>query len=227
MIMRKNIYLIFLFISVSLFTSCKDSANDPQPGDNITVSLAIDKGLNKIGADTIVLDTVKILLKDIKFRQATGDSSNVKVGPIVVKLNLNGTPTEFAAGNVIAGNYSKIKFRLHKPEDSDIISDLEFKGGSSGDLRYSVIVKGKFNGVSFIYKSTKTATQEVNLKNSINLTSDVKTNVTLSVDVNSWFYKGTVVLDPNNTANKNDIDNNIKDSFKKAFRDSNKNSIAD
>jgi hypothetical protein len=45
--------------------------------------------------------------------------------------------------------------------------------------------------------------------------------------VNSWFYKGTVVLDPNNTVNKNDIDNNIKDSFKKAFRDSNKDGIAD
>lgn len=227
MIMRKYIYLIFLFISVSLFKSCNDSANDPQPWDNITVSLAIDKGLNKIGNDTIVLDTVKILLKDIKFRQATGDSSNVKVGSVVVKLNLNGTPTEFAAGNVIAGNYSKIKFRLHKPEDADVISDPEFKAGSSGDLRYSVIVKGKFNGVPFIYKSTKTATQEVNLKNSINLTNDVKTNVTLSVNVNSWFYKGTVVLDPNNTVNKNDIDNNIKDSFLKAFRDSNKDGIAD
>ena len=67
----------------------------------------------------------------------------------------------------------------------------------------------------------------MNLKNSINLTNDVKTNVTLSVDVNSWFYKGTVVLDPNNTANKNDIDNNIKDSFLKAFRDNNKDGIAD
>lgn len=225
--MRKYISLFFLLISTNLFISCQDSTNDPQPGNNIIVSLAIDKGLNKIGADTIVLDTVKILLKDIKFRQATGDSSNVKVGPIVVKLNLNGTPTEFAAGNVTAGNYSKIKFRLHKPEDADIISDPEFKAGSSGDLRYSVIVKGKFNGVPFIYKSTKTATQDVNLKNSINLTNDVKTNVTLSVDVNSWFYTGTVVLDPNNTVNKNDIDNNIKDSFKKAFRDSNKDGIAD
>lgn len=225
--MQKYIYLIFLFISLSLFTSCQDSANDPQPGDNITVSLAIDKGLNKIGADAIILDTVKILLKDIKFRQAAGDSSNVKVGPLVVKLNLNGTPTEFAAGNVIAGNYSKIKFRLHKPEDADVISDPEFKAGSSGDLRYSVIVKGKFNGVSFVYKSTKTATQEVNLKNSINLTGEVKTNVTLSVDVNSWFYKGNVILDPTNTVNKNDIDNNIKDSFKKAFRDSNKDGISD
>ncbi len=227
MIMRKYIFFLFLFISVSLFISCKESSIDPQPGDNITVSLAIDKGLNKIGADTIVLDTVKILLKDIKFRQATGDSSNVKVGPIVVKLNLNGTPTEFAASNVLAGNYSKIKFRLHKPEDADVISDPEFKAGSSGDLRYSVIVKGKFNGLLFVYKSTKTATQDVNLKNSVNLTNDVKTNVTLTVNVNSWFYKGTVVLDPNNAANKNDIDNNIKDSFKKAFRDSNKDGIAD
>ncbi|MFH1195383.1 MAG: hypothetical protein V1720_06700 [bacterium] len=227
MIMRKYTSFIFLFVTVSLFTSCDNSIENTPALDNVTVSLAMDNGLNKIADDTIVLDTVKILLKDIKFRQAAGDSSNVKVGPIVVKLNLNGTPTEFAAGHVIAGNYSKIKFRLHKPEDSEIISDPEFKAGSSGELRYSAIVKGKFNGASFIYKSTKTATQEMELKNSINLTKDVKTNVTLTVDVNSWFHKGTVILDPNDSANQNDIDNNIKDSFKKAFRDSNKDGVAD
>ncbi len=227
MIGRKYIYFIFLFTSLILLTSCKDSTNNTQAGDNITVSLALDKGLNKIGSDPIVLDTVKILLKDIKFRQATGDSSNVKVGPMVVYLNLNGIPTEFAAGIVIAGDYDKIKFRLHKPDDNEIISDPEFIAGSTGELRYSVIVKGKYYGVPFIYKSTKTATQEVNLKNYVHLTNDVKTNVTLSVDVNSWFYKDALVLDPNNTANRNDIDNNIKDSFKKAFRDSNKDGIAD
>ncbi len=225
--MQKSIYLLFLIISASLFTNCHDSPTDSPPGNNITVSLAIDNGLNKIGIDVIVLDTVKILLKDIKFRQAAGDSSNVKVGPMVVKLNLTGTPTEFAAGNAVAGNYSKIKFRLHKPEDVDVISDPEFKSGISGDQRFSVIVKGKFNGTPFIYNSTKTATQEVNLKSAINLTADVKTNVTLSVDVNSWFHRGLLILDPTNTANKNDIDNNIKDSFKKAFRDVNKDGIAD
>lgn len=225
--MKLSIYLLLLFISVNLLTGCSDSTNNPQAGENISVALAFDKGLNKTGSDPIVLDSVKILLKDIKFRQAVGDSSNVKVGPMVVHLNLNGVPTEFAAGLVIAGNYSKIKFRLHKPEESDVILDPEFIAGSSGDLRYSVIVKGRFNGVPFIYKSSKTATQEVNFKNSINITDDVKTFVTLSVDVNSWFYKDTLVLDPNNISNKNDIDNNIKDSFKKAFRDNNKDGIAD
>lgn len=224
---RINIYLTFLFTSLILITSCKDSTTNSTAGDNITVSLALDKGLNKIASDPIVLDTVKILLKDIKFRQATGDSSNVKVGPMVVHLNLNGNPTEFAAGIVIAGNYDKIKFRLHKPEAGDIISDTEFIAGTSGELRYSVIIKGTYNGVPFIYKSTKTATQEVNLKNYVNLTAEVKTNVTLSVDANSWFYKDTVVLDPNNIDNQNDIDNYIKDSFKKAFRDANKDGIAD
>ncbi|MDP2412446.1 hypothetical protein [Daejeonella sp.] len=224
---RKYISLTFLFTFLIFLTSCKDSINDSQAGDNVTVSLAMDKGLNKIGSDPIVLDTVKILLKDIKFRQSNGDSSNVKVGPMVAHLNLNGIPTEFAAGKILAGNYDKIKFRLHKPEAGDIISDPEFIAGSSGELRYSVIVKGTYNGVPFIYKSTKTATQEVNLKNYVNLNAEVKTNVTLSVDVNFWFYKDAVVLDPNNIINQNDIDNNIKDSFKKAFRDANKDGIAD
>ena len=43
-------------------------------------------------------------------------------------------------------------------------------------------------------------------------------NLTITVDPYSWFYDGDTFSDP---ANENDIDNKIKDSFKKCFRDSN------
>lgn len=225
--MKKIILLFLLFTSFTLFISCTDSSNNPQNGENITVSIALHNALNKIGTSPIVLDTVKILLKDVKFRHSTGDSANVSIGPVVVYLNLDGTATEFASGTIAADEYDKIKFRLHKPEPGDVISDPEFTTGLSGEFRYSAIVKGTYNGFPFTYRSTKTATQEIIFNNLIVLSSSVKTNVTLSVDVNSWFYKGGLALDPDAAANHNDIDNNIKDSFKKAFRDTNKDGIAD
>jgi hypothetical protein len=218
---------ILFFIAVGLFTGCKDSSTGVVPGENVSVSLAADKGLNKNAVDVIILDTVKILLRDIKFSKSLSDSANIKIGPMVIKLNLDGTPTEFAAGIIPAGNYSKIKFRIHKLEDGEVPPDPEFLEGYAQTLRYSVIVKGRYNGVAFIYKSTKSAHQEVDFKKLVDLSVDFRSNVTLSVDVNSWFFKGDLVLNPNIADNFNDIDNNIKDSFKKAFKDNNRDGIAD
>jgi len=42
------------------------------------------------------------------------------------------------------------------------------------------------------------------------------------VDPPNWFYKDNVLMDPNDSANENDINNNIEHSFKKCFRDDDK-----
>ncbi|MBN8547088.1 MAG: hypothetical protein J0L60_13235 [Ignavibacteria bacterium] len=214
-------------LMVLVAPGCKDNSTGTAPGDNVTVSMAKENSISKIPAEVLVLDTVKILLRDIKFSKPTGDSSNVKIGPMVIKLNLNGTPTEFAAGRIDATDYGKIKFRIHKLEDTELVPDPEFIDGFSPALRYSVIVKGRLNGIPFIYKSSKSAKQEVDFKKVLRFANDQRTNVTLFVDVNTWFLKGTAFLDPTNAANFNDIDNNIKDSFKKAYRDNDKNGIED
>ena len=51
--------------------------------------------------------------------------------------------------------------------------------------------------------------------------------MTITVEPLSWFIKNGTVLNPNDEANENDIDNNIKDSFNKAFRDNNHDGIGD
>ena len=52
-------------------------------------------------------------------------------------------------------------------------------------------------------------------------------NLTITVDPYSWFYKDEVLLDPTDPANENDIDNNIKESFKEAYEDADHNGKED
>ena len=73
-------------------------------------------------------------------------------------MNLNGITTDFAVSNIPAGVYDEIKFKLHQIEGSEIPPDPEFK---DGDERYSVIVKGSYNSIPFVYKSKKSANQEL------------------------------------------------------------------
>ena len=201
------------------FTACDTTENTSG-----TVSLSFSKGttLLKINDNIIELDTVKILIRDIKIKSKSGtDSSSIKVGPFVVKLNLTGSTTDFAVSGIPANSYDRIKFEIHKIEASETLSDPEFREGTDESLRYSVIVKGKYNTVPFIYKSRKSAKQDLHLENPVTVDENGVANLTITVDPFTWFTDGTNILDPTNPENENDIDNNIKESFKKAFRDNN------
>ncbi|HEY5534403.1 MAG TPA: hypothetical protein VIL99_05660 [Ignavibacteria bacterium] len=230
----RYIFIIFLFLLVSAtFYSCNDNSTNPAI-DNFELSYTSSRDTVLTDASNIlILDTVKILLKDIKLNVAsTGDSSNFKVGPYVLFLNLTSSNltssvNSIGTGFIPAGSYDKIQFEVHKLETNETPPDPDFRD-SLGN--YSVVVKGRFNGTPFVYKSTKSAKQKINYPTIVTLYTETKTNVTLLIRPQIWFMKDNDYLDPNNTANWSDIDNNIKDNIKgnfKAFKDNNKDGIPD
>jgi hypothetical protein len=159
-------------------------------------------------------------LRDIKIKNQSGNGElNVKAGPFVVHLNLGGMTTNFAVANIPPGSYDRIRFRVHKLEVSETPPDPEFREGSDSSKRYSVIVKGEYNSVPFVYKSKKSAHQDIKLETPLVVEENSDANLTITVDPLSWFYKNDVLMDPTEAANENDIDNNIEHSFKKCFRD--------
>ena len=217
--------LISFFSAIILFTAC-----DTAETNNSTVSLSFYSGqsLSKTLDDTIELDTVKILIRDIKIKNQSGNNEpNLKVGPFVVYLELSGMTTDFTVTDIPLGSYDRVRFSVHKIEASETPPDPEFKEGNDSSLRYSVIVKGKYNSADFIYKSRKSAHQDLKLETPIEVDENEIANLTITVDPFSWFSDGTTLLDPTDPANENDIDNNIKDSFKKCFRDDNHDGVAE
>ena len=213
----RSFAIIVSLFALTFFTGC-DTAETTDA--TISISFSPSNITQKISDDTIQLDTVKILLRDIKIKNQSGnDEINIKVGPFVVYLNLSGMTTDFAVGDVLPGSYDRIRFRVHTLEDSETPPDPEFKEGS---LRYSVIVKGMHNSIPFVYKSKKSAHQDLKLEIPILVADNSTANLTITVDPLNWFYKDNVLMDPNDPANENDINNNIEHSFKKCFRDDDK-----
>ncbi|MBX2989849.1 MAG: hypothetical protein KF749_01635 [Bacteroidetes bacterium] len=225
--MKKQIVSALVLAAVTLTGCSKESITSPTDGENFSLSIASPSSVQKTGG-ALTIESAKILVKNIKFHQFPSDNGvDVKVGPFAVTLNLNGPVHQVAASNVPVGKYDRIRFRLHKPEDFEPIPDQEFREGESGQLRYSVIVRGTYNGQSFVFKSRQNASQEIRLTTPLSVTNDEIVNVTLVVDPESWFVRNGQALDPTVPGNAQTIDDAIKASFSAGFKDNDRNGRPD
>jgi len=226
--LEKSYLIIILFLSVFLimgyiFSGCStNNVVDDNSSDNLTLSV---KSNNQVDnpANTLTISSAKFLVKEIEFEtEGSSNSHEYEIGPYVVNLNMSGMLIEIIKGNIPSGRYEKIKFEIHKPEDNEPIPDPEFREGSSGQQRYSVIAKGTFNGVNFVYKSRQSINMKLTFQNLINITSTSAFNITAIVNPYKWFYANGNYIDPSNPNNANTIDNNIKNSFENIFEDNDK-----
>lgn len=225
------IKFLSVFAIMISFTSCDTTENKSAV---VSLNFASGSGLSKTNVDAIELTEVKILLRDVKLEHddeedfesdsqsyENDDEEYIKVGPFVVNLNLSGITTDFVVSGIPAGVYEEVKFKIHQIQGSEVPPDPEFKDGEDNSHRYSVIVKGNYNGEPFIYKSRKPAHQYLELNPPLSLEENADASLTITVDPYNWFYKNDVLLNPTDSSNVNDIDNNIAQSFKKAFKDDN------
>jgi hypothetical protein len=221
---QKMIKLIFTAALTLIFAACSDSSTNPSGtnDNNVSMSVKLDEGA---GDNSIVITEAKALITNVEVEtEPSGVSHSVRINPFVIYFNTSGAVITVTSGTVPPGSYSKIKFKLHKPEDWETPPDPEFKEGTSGNQRYSFIIKGLYNGNSFVYKSRKSVNLVVNFSRPVNF-SNTNTNITVLVNPLIWFNNGS--LDPRDPSNEDEIDDNIKNSFRRAFRDDDKNGIDD
>ncbi len=219
-----NLYLkikwsMLLLAAILVVSSCGGNNGKDAPGS--TLSMKVDmSALAKTAGDTVIIESAKLLLKSIKFKTDVEDSLDYKVGPFIVNLDLNGGITQIAANDIPNGIYDEIKFKIHKPEDNSAVSDTDFVAGPSSDQRFSIVIRGTYNGTPFLYRSKKDIEQELEINPPLVVTDSTNdVNATLLVAPAGWFMKDGLYLDPSNESNREDIDDNIKRSFKKAMKD--------
>jgi len=221
----KIIMSIILAVLLVLFSSCDTTESNET---TLSLSFASESTLQKVNTDDFQIQEVKLLLRNIKLKnQADEESEQVKAGPFVIDLNLNGEVTEFASSEIPPGNYDRVRFEIHKLEDSDVVPDPEFKEGTESTQRYSAIVKGMLNGNAFTYKFEKSAEQDIKLDEDIVIGDGEAANLTLTVDPKSWFYEGDILLNPNDQANESKIEQRMKEGFKRALKDNNHDGLND
>jgi hypothetical protein len=228
MTILKNLKTLTIFpvlFSLALFAGCDENGGItiPSGATELTVSAISNKGLDNPPA-VVVITEVKALIHTVQFEQETNQNNQtITFSPFVVHFSTNGSLSEMTTKYIIRDFYTKVKFQIHKPEDNETPSDPEF---ISGTQRYSFIIKGTYNGNSFTYKSASSENIVINFSKTENFEL-TKTNVTIAFNELGWFKNGSSDLDPNNPQNASMIDNNIRNSFKAAFLDNDKNGIPD
>lgn len=229
-------FLSIALVAASLLMglSACDSA-DSDSAVPTTVTFRIATGSLAKSASHVVVEEAKILVRELEFERIDNDSDSnnesedtdvdfqeeFEVGPFVVSLDPQASTTSVFAGEIPEGIYDEIEFEIHKPEDTEPIPDPEFRDGTSGDERYSVIVRGTMEGQPFEVKARSSMEQELELAQPLVVDAATQSvDVDITVDVASWFVDSDGGdLDPTNATHLSEIENAIQRSFEGSGHD--------
>jgi len=183
-----------------------------------------DDGILGQNIDSIVVGSVRILISELKLFSVNIerplDDNVQKTGPFV--LNFDGSQVELliTSGLLPVGLYDKVKFEFHRFSASELPTyqnDPVFKDFATSD-RYSVIIRGIYfignKPTAFTYNGTVTANLMLNILPPLQVAVNTVIVMQLNVNASDVFKKGSTVLDPTDSKNINDIDNNIKAAIK-------------
>ncbi len=214
--------------------------------------------------DTLVLDSVQLVLRDIKFQRVDEDMcdddhdgvdddgdtlhtirvaavhddggeddgddghsdacESFNAGPFLLDVPLDSSVAKAFTVAVDTGTYQQVRFKIHKPEDDGDARDAAFLAAHPAFEKVSIRVVGTFNGQPFTFITDLDASQRMALVPPLVVADSMQNvDVTIKVDVSSWFANGAAgLVNPTSAlkgeANENLVKDNIRDSFR-AFRD--------
>ena len=233
------------------FAACSDGTglSDNGPGQvslSITTTLAGGPAASSAmfmlaGADTLtdgqnrlVITQAELVLREIELERISDDACDslavdhdscekFETGPILLDLPLDGSVEQVLAIVPDTGTYDEIEFELHKVSNDDP-EDAAFRTAYPDMVGKSIRIQGSYNGQPFTYENDINDEQEYDLVPPLvvdEMTTEV--NVTLSIDIDSWFRTMAGDLVNPQSGNKGGdneslVNENIKNSFQ-AFED--------
>lgn len=218
-----SLFMIMGFI----FSGCSDSNSITSPitgAENLSLSVKTSDVALDDPLASIQITEAKALISEFEIESTDSTEHEVKLTPFVVNFDLSSTIREVLSVYIPSKTYRKVKFQIHKPEDTETPPDPEFKDASG---RYSFIVKGTYNGNAFVFKSKKTVNLVINMNRNVNINTN-KVNITMLINKLMWFKNGSgIEIDPRDSGNENTIDDNLRNSFKNVFKDDDRNGVDD
>jgi len=183
--------------------------------------------------DTIVITKAEIVLREIELKREEYDSCDddlsnddceeFEVGPVRLDMPLNGDVEQMVSIEVPVGTYDELEFEIHKVSNDDP-QDQDFRNQYPHMVGKSIRVEGTYNGTAFVYETDLDVEQEFDLPVPIEvIDANTATNVTVMIDLSSWFVDGSGNLVDPATGNKGGVNEslvkeNIKQSIE-AFED--------
>ena len=214
------------------FSSQTTAAQDNGAANDISIG---------IGNNTVVITKAQLVIRRLQLEPIdnaacadadddtpdAGECAEIKTGPILVDLPLDATARTEVTASVPEGSYHEVKFHIHKPTSTP--ADQAFVSANPNFANTSIRVEGTFNGQPFVYASALTSNVELAFNPPIMIDADNK-NVTVQVDLSTWFVVNGQVIDPttanNGGANEAAVSNNIRASLR-AFDDDDRNGRVD
>ncbi len=179
--------------------------------------------------NTLVIQSAEVVLREIEFERAdepTGCDAaegedeasddpaceDYETDPLLASLPLDGTVAWETTADVPYGTYDEIEFDVHKVSGDDP-ADAAFLDANPGYDGISIRVTGTWNGADFVYTSSLNEEQEIELAPPMVVDENSgPVNVTLSIDVSTWFRDASgALIDPNSPEDL--VKHNIKDSI--------------
>jgi hypothetical protein len=185
--------------------------------------------------DTIVITKAEIVLREIELKReeyascdddmSNDDCEEFETGPVLLDMPLNGDVEQMVSIKVPVGTYDELEFEIHKVSNDDP-QDQDFRNQYPHMVGKSIRVEGTYNGSAFVYETDLDVEQEFDLPVPIEvIDANTATNVTVLIDLSSWFVDGSGnLVDPatgnKGGANESLVKENIKQSIE-AFEDEN------
>lgn len=191
-----------------------------------------------VGTNTLKITQVQLVLRKVELNRvetiidcdstANPDAcEEFTIGPQLISVPLALGTNLTLEIPIDSGHYDEVEFKIHKPGSDSL--DLAFIAGlapaDTAFKRISIRVRGTYNGTAFEFTSRLDAEQEFTFSPPLVIdASGSSTNLTIRVDVSTWFRNGATgpLIDPSTAnpggANQSTVENNIERSFK-AFED--------
>ena len=160
------------------------------------------------------LTEVKLLVEELELESTMDeDSLDFEIDNFVVNLPLDGSEIELSTADVPAGLYDEFEMEIEFDDDANV-NDPDFINESDDDDGYSIVIKGVYNGENFTYRSEEDFEIEMEFNPPFEINDSSSPSIAINIDPSGWFKDSSGNdLDPNDSANYEQIDENIENSF--------------
>ncbi|MGE0443174.1 MAG: hypothetical protein AB7L66_12255 [Gemmatimonadales bacterium] len=196
-----------------------------------------------VGGHTLTIDKVELVLREIELKRVAGSAdcsfdpaaaassdgdhhgdrrhndecSELEIGPLLLDLPLGGGPERALSVEIDSGTYRKIEFKIHKAGSDS--GDRAFLAEHPEFAGISVRVQGTYDGEAFSWEDKVTAKQEAALDPPLVVAENTTTDLTLVVEVGSWFLAGGVgIIDPKLAMNNGPYEATVRNNIRRSFR---------
>ncbi|MDR9417086.1 MAG: hypothetical protein RI564_12445 [Gracilimonas sp.] len=208
---------LIVFVSLLLVTTGCDLANsDSDLPKDVAVSMQIESTATtqaKFKAQSVdSLTEIKFVVEELELESATEDSMDFEVENLIVNLPLDGSRIQLTSQPISAGFYDEFELEIEHDDDAQVFEDPDFY---DGDKRFSIVIKGIYNGEEFMFRTEEDFEIELELNPALEIAGNTgSAQVAINIDTSAWFLDSQGnPLDPTDPANYEAINENIEESF--------------